>query len=393
MPDPDDPAFYDRDFESDVNIADKLEQIRSKSKIDQRRTERGISKEELFNREEVRLAIVKKKYFPDPPESPNLLTWMEGEMMRKLYQDDPQTWTFERLSECFPVTAKGAKKIVKCRPILKPSQILKKNEIARKNWKLLAKGKLENSEKIQEHLEKNGHQIFDGKFISSSQRQELEQAILKDYQAKLLPPKPDLSGQFGQLLLFHQKRAGVVKQEENSSQENVVEVDKLLDAKSDFADSLNTPNPYGESTLISASGDGAKYEKKVMTVQEFRHNFYREMKKKAEEKDNENAKQYFKWLKTEQKLLASTENSNKEAVKVIEEENDDDFKKVQKFETSQIVLKTPQEVKKNEIKEKINIPLEMKKENATYQVGDCHYDSEGDFMYRIPEQIPESAAN
>jgi len=112
LPDPDDPAFYDRDFESDVNIADKLEQIRSKSKIDQRRTERGISKEELFNREEVRLAIVKKKYFPDPPESPNLLTWMEGEMMRKLYQDDPQTWTFERLSECFPVTAKGAKKIV-----------------------------------------------------------------------------------------------------------------------------------------------------------------------------------------------------------------------------------------------------------------------------------------
>ena len=134
-----------------------------------------------------------------------LLTWMEKEIMKKLHKEDPLTWTYEQLSECFPITPKNVKKVLKNTGSLPPNQIVKHNEKVRENWKLLSKNTLENSEPILEHLETVGHKIFaEGieKFVSSGQRQELEQKILEDYSASLKPVKPKLTGMVIQSLEF-----------------------------------------------------------------------------------------------------------------------------------------------------------------------------------------------
>ena len=182
LPDPDDPAF--QVFDHDIDITEKLESIVSTSKIDQRKFTQNLPKSAYIDKDEVRRAMVKKLYMPDPPE-PQLLTWMEKELMKKLHYEDPLTWTHEQLSECFPVTPKSVKKILKNKEVkMKPEQIIRHNEIVRENWKLLSKNKLEKSGPIIEHLNSVGHKIFsDGidKFIPGTQRQELEQKILQDY--------------------------------------------------------------------------------------------------------------------------------------------------------------------------------------------------------------------
>ena len=122
---------------------------------------------------------------------------MEKEIMKRLHKEDPVTWTYEQLSECFPITPKMVKKVIKNKGLTPPKEIIKHNDRVRENWKLLSKNKLENSEPILEHLEACGHKIFaEGieKFVSSGQRQELEQKILQDYTASLKPVKPKLTG-------------------------------------------------------------------------------------------------------------------------------------------------------------------------------------------------------
>jgi len=137
LPDPDDPAF--QVFDHDIDITEKLESIVSTSEIDQRRTIQGLPRNVYIDKDEVRRAIVKKKYMPDPRE-PQLLTWMEKELVKKLHREDPLTWTQEQLSECFPVTPKSVKKILKNKEgKIKPHQIIRHNETVRENWKLLSK--------------------------------------------------------------------------------------------------------------------------------------------------------------------------------------------------------------------------------------------------------------
>ena len=53
-----------------------------------------------------------------------------------------------------------------------------------------------------------------------------------------------------------------------------------------------------------------------------------------------------------------------------------------------IVLKSENRM---EIKEKIYIPTDLHKENAVYQINDCFYDSNGEFLHRIPGVFPKDS--
>ena len=313
---------------------------------------------------------------------------MEKEIMRKLHNEDPATWSHEQLSECFPVTPKSVKRIVKSKAKIKPQEIVKYNDKVRENWKLLSKNKLENSEPILEHLTNVGHKIFtDGidKFISSAQRQELEQKILEDYSASLQPIKPQLTGPFGNILMDHKKKLGKLKDPNDNS--NIVEIQNLLNENDDFLQTLGGPNPKLGTTVINAESN-TKLDSKNVTVHKFRKEFYNEMKKKA--KTSDHAKKYFKWLKTEKNFIET--NEKQPPAKLIEnvekeiEPEVKDERKVQKYKDN-IVLKSKS--KSTELKRNIIIPKDLYKDNAVYQIDDCFYDSNGEFMHRIPGAIPE----
>merc|ERR1712062_859084 len=141
------------------------------------------------------------------------------------------------------------------------------------------------------------------KFVSSGQRQELEQKILEDYSASLQPIRPQLTGPFGSILLNHKKLLGKLKDPNN--EENVVEIKNLLNDDDDFHQTLNTPNPKLGTARINAESN-SKLDSKLVTVHKFRKLFYYEMQKKA--KTSDHAKKYFKWLKTEKNFWKPMKN-------------------------------------------------------------------------------------
>ena len=258
----------------------------------------------------------------------------------------------------------------------------KHDQQTKENWKLLVKGELEQCEDLLEHLEKIGYSTKSVPFQT-----ELEQTILEEYKTSLLPVKPNLSGEFGSILVHHQKRLGTYKE----SEENVNLVPNLLDADSDFLDSLGTVSPYSGTTEINASRN-KKYLKN-MTVEEFRGKFFREMKSKAK-KGQPQAKEYFQWLKTEKSLIENQEIAqigleNSDTNQSETELNSENFAKIQKYAPKSDMPQESKIVKlksnfSEHIMEKIEIPKHKVKKGATYQVGDCFYDENGDFMHRIP---------
>ncbi len=307
--DPDDPAVNRYHHEGDISAY--FDSMRHESKAYTKAVEKGIPQKKLVDKEEVRRHIIKKKYFPEP-EQPNLLTWMEKQMIKKLHGDDPNEWTVAALSECFPVTPKGVKKILRNKwKSVKPEHISGHDARVTENWKLLCAGKLEDSDEIHCHLQKQGASVFEGltKVLSTAQRQELEQSILQNYAASLEPPKPLLQGKFGSILASYKKKVDALQLEAGDEGQggraqilpakNIVEIKNLLDAESDFRDSLHEPSPYKGTTLLNVDPTSlrSKTDRKHQTVDEFRNSYAREMFKK--QKVSPAAKAMHDWLRNE----------------------------------------------------------------------------------------------
>ena len=66
LPDPDDPAL--QIFDHTIDISNKLETIVSTSDIEERKMTQNLPRKAYIDKDEVRKAIVKKKYFPEPKE-------------------------------------------------------------------------------------------------------------------------------------------------------------------------------------------------------------------------------------------------------------------------------------------------------------------------------------
>ena len=105
--DQDDPTFKTEhlgdmihDFEGTLEgMQERSERFRDQHKVDIKEKKR-IEKRR----------IIQKKVYPKP-SNPNLLTWIEKEMIRYLHKMDPEEWTHERLSESFPATTSVIHKV------------------------------------------------------------------------------------------------------------------------------------------------------------------------------------------------------------------------------------------------------------------------------------------
>ena len=116
------------------------------------------------------------------------------------------------------------------------------------------------------------------------------------------------------------------------------------------------------------------------------------MKKKA--KNDENAKTYFKWLKMENEKFDQAEQKTVPLIDTSEiEESLKDERKIKKFKDSKDnddqdkVISLKSKAQNDEPKMKLEIPLDIYKKGATYQLNDCFYDSNGEFLYRIPGAV------
>lgn len=304
--DPEDPAVTSADPDPNANPGEVLESIRNDTKRWDKYVHRRPT--DYMTREQLALVLTKKKYF-SPPKDPNLLTYMEQQMIRQLHKSDPATWTVEKLSEGFPATPAMIKPILRGRGRFSLDQIQENDQKVKKNWKLLSQGRLETSEELKKHLKSIGN---DPKkrldtILPAQEKYKLKYAILEEVKKSSEMPKIAV-GKVGRIVAdynakVNQKEKALKGVEDKSADTVVVESEKVMFSPDTEVDhDFVGPSPYRDTALLS-SHDRYRQEKN-MTMNEFKnthlsHNFSRTWSKETMKTRNRMKYTFHQWMEQE----------------------------------------------------------------------------------------------
>ncbi|VVD02068.1 uncharacterized protein LOC126975459 [Leptidea sinapis] len=279
--------------------------------------------ESLGNNENLRYQIVKEKYFKE--SLPNFLTWSEKEQIRHLANTMPNEWTPERIAESFPVTKNVVKKLLKFpwKPATE-QRIARHDESAMRNWRELNEGTLNIPETLRQHFLKFSHRTIPP-LNKSSIKEDLTQEKIGEYESII--------------------RRCATNEYVNESNDEI--------------------NPK-----IHVNIEKAKDNSKV-TLDELAN----KIKKRLEEGDvNLSDKIIIDSISHLPKDDVSNDNIQLQTDSH-EEKNLAEFKEDPKgIQQSFVGTSYP---------ERIRIPKNAYKRDATYKVNDCFYDYDGRFLYRV----------
>lgn len=102
----------------------------------------------------IRKKTIEQKYFKQyGPTEVNLLTWAMKEQLRYLHMTDPDYWTPEVLSQAFPVSPAGAKKLAKSKWAPRNEAAIQRHDRAvMAHWKQHMKGQLGSDRLVKQIL-------------------------------------------------------------------------------------------------------------------------------------------------------------------------------------------------------------------------------------------------
>jgi len=296
-------------------------------------------------KEKEKLLIVKQKYFKE--KYPNFLTWHDKEQIQYLYNHDPEEWSIEKLSEGFPALPDVIQKIVKNKWVKKnQAKISAHDKLVKKHWIDFKKGKHNQlPEELKEHLQK-----FSNRSLN------LEPFKSLDSTKESIQNKGDYkrSGEFSEIIESYQRLKSKNQTEQNS---NLTNQNRDLD--------LTVKNPI---------------QKKHQALFTFK-----ELKDKLEENISRG-----KHISEEEQLILQETKPTKEDINTTIVLKPEDISKIveHRHETNSskvgFVRKTTRDMSHLVYPEKIIIPQDQFKKGYTYKLNDCYYDSDGEFLYRIP---------
>ena len=355
-----------------------------------------------IGKEMLRRILTKKNFFPDKAD-PELLTWMEMEMMKHLAKTDPGFWDERKLSDGFPATVNTVKKVLKgMKKVLTPRMIEQHDEKVRKNWQLLAKGKLEITPELQQHLKDHyGVRSFE-KLLPSEDRLKFEKKVIEEYKKSLTLPeiKP---GKFGNLIADYNRKVAAkekalrVDKRSGDKEINAVQNNVLTPATDP---QLDGPNPERETAMLNVSHE--IMQNRRMTLEVFRKeyldaNSFSKMLTREEKMAADPSKVVYEdWLEVERTKDAMVTKVEKlDADKILKEEIKSDLdafldvpKYVEKSEKPTEDFVNLENVESDE--DNIKISSDKFKPGCLYRVKDSFYDDQGEFLYRIPTETIQS---
>lgn len=296
------------------------------------------------------LKIVGNKYFK-PEKGPNLLTWSEKEQIQYLHNSDDTVWTVEKLAQCFPASETTIKKILKSkwRP-LDANRLLKHDLAVQKNWELLRSGKVEVDSELKAHLSN-----FTPRRIPVSHR-------------------PDTGGMFG--------GANSIPKPKQSEFGSIIESYKLLKNKDMPEDEREDPYvlqrtgdtstvPKGDSFLLQGREPYSRYG--GVTLDKYRERILRAVKKGRE--NSPDAKFMVSGLKKHEDVPETVHDASSNfATETMSDPS---------AAPSPLVVETNSDLPEDP-PERIRVPADKWKEGCTFKIGDCYYDDDGEFLYRVP---------
>lgn len=292
------------------------------------KSHKQFEREQSQYQQNIRLWTVGQKYFRH--KLPNFLTWAEKQQIRFLHNKDPVDWNCDRLAECFPATTDTIAQVCKSNWQPKDDKRIERHDTAaRHTWQLFRSNEIADlPPALVEHLRK---------FSNRSEMTAIQPAATSTTKQQTRLPAP-ATHEFSSLITASSIRS----QSTAKRSRNKTGAEEVLPAK--IAED--------ETYLL-----GEIVDKRPTT---FRPSA-----------DSEQA-----WL------TAGSLPQNPSGTGVIASSNP--FR-MQKFDAPECdeedVLKR---LSVPAIREHIQIPYRLRKEGATYKMGDCYYDDDGEFLYRVP---------
>jgi len=400
--DADDATFKTEDpAESLQRLDESLEEKRDRSKA----FRIMFKADEEEQKQLAKRKIIQKKIYPKVPQ-PNLLTWIEKELIRYLHEKDPVEWSHERLSECFPATTGVIHKVLKSGTMTDRKLIETYNKEVVKNWKLLSKGKLELEPAYENHLKMNYKTLQ----LPLGEKNLAEQEIMIRFEKKTTLGKPLLTGEFASIIKnYHDKLEAEARQRDididiHKTKNVDIEVPTIFGENSIPGTPLpNEVSPYTDTALLLTKLD-LKSEQ-PMTMDHFRKTFLKNKSKEnpsSDEDPNPLRVKYLNWIHKEEKkskyaAKSVTKLNTSEVLKSIEEKTVPPVFNNEELETGEMRLSETGEVYYFDPESgykipnmmpgnpnNISIPEELRFKFKVFQHEDSFYDRDGNFLYRVP---------
>jgi len=415
------------------------ELIRSDADLESMRDESRLFRKQFkadHNPERVKQILINKKIFPHQ-KKPNLLTAVEKETIRYLHQKDPHEWTIERLTESFPVDRFGVKKILKNSGPKSLQSLHRLDKQAADNWKKLNEGTLEIDKDLKQHLKQ-----FPRKHIHLGETETDE--IYQQIEERFHGTKPKMitePGEFSRILEDYERKTGKLDSAPEDRGQRLQGQGEQIDL-GEMAN-LFGPNTVPDTPMIGESspyGDTALLRTSInlrsepgMDIEMFRENYLSPTTQstketatllpfKDEDSGNSSAKEAFdQWLHMQNIKTAAVSKFVKQVdvKEVLAEHHQTSIDSV----TDQPERRKYKEADNNHIREgseqleirqdrssitnrdevyvfsesrgaskvlvegspdQIDIPEQLKNRHDFFQYGDSVYDSEGEFLYRVP---------
>ncbi|XP_053697850.1 uncharacterized protein LOC128744697 [Sabethes cyaneus] len=285
------------------------------------------------HRERLQSWIVGNKYFKT--KQLNFLTWSEKEQIRYLRNFDSEEWTIDKLVESFPADKYTIVKILKAKWIPRDaSRVQRHDEAVRENWELFKSGRIKNiDDRFAEHL---------GKFVNRNFQEvtKPKTAAKRLYEIRPLPE----DGEFSKIITSCKKYS--------KASEEASEIPQI-------------GNQVMEPTIPEIPFKAPKTD--VFLMGEI----------------TDRAPKTLAQMKRELGQPVGSESTQESQEPASCSVGENVILNVKKYDSDMVSFDQDKRAA-TDIKEFIQIPKKLYKKGATYQLDDCFYDDDGEFLYRVP---------
>ncbi|KAK9884536.1 hypothetical protein WA026_007377 [Henosepilachna vigintioctopunctata] len=301
-------------------------------------------------REKLKYDIVKQKYFKN--KYPNFLTWHDKEQIRLLHSRDPEEWNVDKLSDGFPALPEVIKKIVKSNWNKKSlAKIRNHDTTVQENWRKLKNNEFKDLPSyLVEHLKK-----FSGRDLNFNSYDHFKANDRIEFNST------NVSTEFSDIITSYETLKKISSQQNDSKK---IEIDLNENSKEKRSNEE-------EDTYIA----GTIKNKHSMTLDYLKNKIENDLKTGLQASYTDI--QIVKSIETDtNEMLESAENSSSLNQLVSVKYNTGSIAELdEKSKVDYAHLVYP---------EKITIPKSILKKGYTYKLNDCYYDSDGQFLYRVP---------
>ncbi|KAH7986359.1 hypothetical protein HPB49_026004 [Dermacentor silvarum] len=338
-----------------------------------------------FERKKVRRAVVRRKYFKEifPPET-NLLTWAAKQQIHYLHILDPSEWTAERIAECFPVSVRGAKKLLKSRfTTATAERIAEHDKHVQLKWKALKTGKAD--EKISPTTKKlylEGKLQEDQAYGNKTLPMPDQQSDIKALELSRHSTKP---GEYSKLIAPYLKLKNPEKRVPDKKYEQASFEQQYEDIYTDDVAAATTLKRKG-SQGMHVRIDEYKAATIKKPEQDARHCM-----------DFSTAKHVSASEHASDTVSASLQGKDSSLTVEGATKHDETFDILEAFKykrddtrsqrASNEIAKDYKYSADNEevLQRRITIPSHLKNQgSAVHRVGKCYYDDDGEILYKVP---------